>query len=77
VSCPYLTDASVNSAVDEMLAIAIFRTISTAKPGRSLPLKRLEVLPSGDCGPGRSGDFGTHWPGIMQHIEHSWLVKRM
>jgi hypothetical protein len=73
----YLTDALVNKAVDEVLATAIFRTISAAKPDRSLPLERLEVIPSGDCGPGRSGDFGTRWSDIMQHIERSWLVKRM
>lgn len=72
-----LMDALVNSAVDEKLAAAIFRTISTPKPGRSLPLERFEVRPSGGCDIGGTlFRLSADWSAVMQHIECSWLVKR-
>ena len=74
---PYIMDALVNSAIDEKLAIAIFRAISSAKPDRSLPLERLEIRPSGDHPYGWTfKDFGTDLPAVMKHIERSCLVKR-
>lgn len=70
-------DALINSAVDEKLAKAIFRTISAAKSVRWLPLERLEVRPSGGCDFGGSlRRFSPDWSAVMQHIECSWLVKR-
>jgi len=79
---PYIMDALINSAVDEKLAIAIFRAISAAKSDRSLPLERLEVHPDSRCkwtlhcfGMNWMG-LGTDWMDVMQHIERSWLVKR-
>jgi hypothetical protein len=71
----YAIDAFVNKAVDEKLAIAIFRTTSAAKPDRSLPLERLEVRP--DCSSGEVLSYPfTDWSTLIERIERSWLVVR-
>jgi hypothetical protein len=71
----YALDALVNKAVGEKLAIAIFRTISAAKPDRSLPLERLEVRP--DCSSGEVLSYPfTDWSTLIERIERSWLVVR-
>jgi hypothetical protein len=71
----YVLDALVNKAVDEKLAIAIFRIISAAKLDRSLPLERLEVRP--DCGSGEALHYPfPDWDTLVEHIERWWLVVR-
>jgi hypothetical protein len=71
----YASDALVNKAVDEKLAIAIFRTISAAKPDRSLPLERLEVRP--DCSSGEVLSYPfADWSTLIESIERSWVVVR-
>jgi hypothetical protein len=71
----YVLDALVNKAVDDNLAIAIFRIISAAKSDRSLPLERLEVRP--DCGSGEALDYlFIDWDTLIECIERSWLVMR-
>lgn len=72
---PYIVDSLINSAMDEKLAMAIFRTISDAKSERSLPLERLEVCPGDDFGSDLT-HFHLGWLDVIEHIERSWLVKR-
>lgn len=73
---PDIVDALDNSAVDEKLAVAIFRAISAAKSNRSLPLERLEVHPHGGYG-WNICHFYSYWSDVVgDNIEHSWLVKR-
>ena len=65
--------ALMNSALDEALCRAIFQSISSAKPERSVLLDQLKLHIEG------GGNFGHASAGISQiteEISHDWLVTR-
>jgi hypothetical protein len=70
----HLQDAFINSALDETLARAIFRTISLGKRDGSLPLERLKVRVNGGWALGqtsRTPDLER----IICNLSRSWLVE--
>lgn len=71
----HLRDAFINSTLDETLARAIFRSISTAKTSGALPLERLKLRVTGE------GCFGDSFmlssiEDVVGHLGRSWLLKR-
>ncbi len=71
----HVRDAFINSALDETLARAIFRRISTAKTSGALPLERLKLRVRG------GGCFGDNSmlcsiSDVVGHLGRSWLLER-
>ncbi len=71
----HVRDAFINSALDETLARAIFRSISTTKTSGALPLERLKLrVTDGGC-------FGDSFmlssiEDVVGHLDRSWLLER-
>ena len=71
----YVSDVLINSAIDEILARAIFNTISSRKARDSSPLESLKLSPGG------YRNFYGRWdmrrgalPDTLTHMSRSWLL---
>lgn len=67
----YAADALINTAVDESLALAIFLTISDAKPKGALPLQEVKLYTT-SRNIGQFNNIGK----IYGHVGRSWVVER-
>lgn len=71
----HVRDAFINSALDEILARAIFRSISTAKSSGALPLETLKLrVTGGGCFGDSSMMSSIEY--VAGHLGRSWLLER-
>jgi hypothetical protein len=73
----HVRDALINSALDGVLARAIFSAVSSGKPPGALLLETLAVTTAGGCR-FRDNDWGTssRFKNLVRKISQSWFVER-